>query len=68
MWATSAIFQNLPKVNNRPLGENSLNLVTQYICRHVRTSVQRSAWLLKIVLFKIFFITLWSLKMDCSVH
>jgi hypothetical protein len=28
MWATSVIFKKLPKVNNRPLGENSPNLVT----------------------------------------
>jgi hypothetical protein len=27
MWSTSAI-KKLPKVNNRPLGENSTNLVT----------------------------------------
>jgi hypothetical protein len=28
MWATSVIFGKLPKVNNRPLGENSPNLIT----------------------------------------
>jgi hypothetical protein len=28
MWATSIIFIQLPKANNRPLGENSPNLVT----------------------------------------
>jgi hypothetical protein len=28
LWAISAIFQKLPKANNRPLGENSPNLVT----------------------------------------
>jgi hypothetical protein len=28
IWATSVFFQKLPKVNNRPLGENSPNLVT----------------------------------------
>jgi hypothetical protein len=28
IWATSIIFDKLPKVNKRPLGENSLNLVT----------------------------------------
>jgi hypothetical protein len=27
-WATSAIFNKLPKANNHPLGENSPNLVT----------------------------------------
>jgi hypothetical protein len=28
MWAFSLIFKKLPKVNNRPRGENSPNLVT----------------------------------------
>jgi hypothetical protein len=28
MWATSVIFKKMLKVNNRPLGENSPNLVT----------------------------------------
>jgi hypothetical protein len=28
MWVGSEIFKNLPKANNRPLGENSPNLVT----------------------------------------
>jgi hypothetical protein len=28
MWAISIIFKKLPKVNNRPLGENSPNLAT----------------------------------------
>jgi hypothetical protein len=28
MWATSVIYQKLPKDNNRPMGENSPNLVT----------------------------------------
>jgi hypothetical protein len=28
MWATSVIFEKLLKANNRPLGENSSNLVT----------------------------------------
>jgi hypothetical protein len=28
MWDTSVIFKQLPKVNNRPLGGNSPNLVT----------------------------------------
>jgi hypothetical protein len=28
MWAISAIFKKLPNVNNRPIGENSPNLVT----------------------------------------
>jgi hypothetical protein len=28
MWATSVIFEKLPKENNRPLGENSPFLVT----------------------------------------
>jgi hypothetical protein len=28
MWATSAIFKLPIKVNNRPMGENSPNLVT----------------------------------------
>jgi hypothetical protein len=28
MWATSVIFKKLPKVNNRPMGENSPHLVT----------------------------------------
>jgi hypothetical protein len=28
MWANSIIFTKLPKVNNRPLGETSPNLVT----------------------------------------
>jgi hypothetical protein len=27
-WASFEIFQKLPKVNNRPMGENSSNLVT----------------------------------------
>jgi hypothetical protein len=31
MWATSAIFKKLPKVNNRPFSENSPNLVTMDI-------------------------------------
>jgi hypothetical protein len=28
MWAASVIFKKLPRVNNRPLGEISPNLVT----------------------------------------
>jgi hypothetical protein len=28
MWATSEIFNKMPKVNNRSLGENLPNLVT----------------------------------------
>jgi hypothetical protein len=28
MWTTNAIFLKMPKVNNRPFGENSPNLVT----------------------------------------
>jgi hypothetical protein len=28
IWATSVIFKKTPKVNNRPIGENSPNLVT----------------------------------------
>jgi hypothetical protein len=28
MWATYASFTKLPEVNNRPLGENSPNLVS----------------------------------------
>jgi hypothetical protein len=28
--AASVIFKNLPKENNRPIGENSLNLVTLF--------------------------------------
>jgi hypothetical protein len=28
MWANSLILQKLPKANNRPMGENSPNLVT----------------------------------------
>jgi hypothetical protein len=28
MWDTSVVFKQLPKVNNRPLGENLANLVT----------------------------------------
>jgi hypothetical protein len=28
MWATSAIFENLPIVDNHPMGENTPNLVT----------------------------------------
>jgi hypothetical protein len=28
IWATFEIFQRLPEVNNRPIGENSPNLVT----------------------------------------
>jgi hypothetical protein len=30
MWAISAIFIKLPKVNDRPMGENSPNLVTLF--------------------------------------
>jgi hypothetical protein len=28
MWPTKEIFKNLPKVSNRPTGENSPNLIT----------------------------------------
>jgi hypothetical protein len=28
MWATFLIFENLAKLNNHPMGENSPNLVT----------------------------------------
>jgi hypothetical protein len=28
MWWISVIFQKMPKANNRPLGENSPNLIT----------------------------------------
>jgi hypothetical protein len=28
MWATCGIFKKVPKVNNNPMGENWLNLVT----------------------------------------
>jgi hypothetical protein len=28
MWATCVIFKKMPKVNNRPLGENLLYLIT----------------------------------------
>jgi hypothetical protein len=28
MWATFVIFTKLPKVNNRPIGEKSPNLVS----------------------------------------
>jgi hypothetical protein len=30
MWDTSIIFKLLLKINNHPLGENSLNLVTLF--------------------------------------
>jgi hypothetical protein len=33
IWATFVFFQKLPKVNNRPLGENSPNLVTLHAAR-----------------------------------
>jgi hypothetical protein len=28
LWASTVIYKQQPKVNNRPLGENSLNLVS----------------------------------------
>jgi hypothetical protein len=30
LWTTSLIFKKLPKENNHPTGENSLNLVTLF--------------------------------------
>jgi hypothetical protein len=32
IWATSVIFQKLPKNNNHPIGKNSPNLVTLLLC------------------------------------
>jgi hypothetical protein len=32
-WATSVIFKMQSKVNDRPVGENSLNLVTLLLCK-----------------------------------
>jgi hypothetical protein len=50
MWATSAIFKILPKVNNRPLGEYSPNLVTlnesydRELQRQRCKNLQRHGW------------------------
>jgi hypothetical protein len=43
MWATSVIFFKLPAVNNRPIGENSPNLVTLVLsgfCQEVDNNSQ----------------------------
>jgi hypothetical protein len=43
MWATSVIFKKLPKVNNRPMGENSPHLVDLFLRQSMKCKDKRSS-------------------------
>jgi hypothetical protein len=47
MWATSVMFKKMPKVNKRPLGENSPNLVTlsRTLIRYLILTSSKWQWL-----------------------